>query len=128
VLNAVKAGYVEPVDDKKLITHAISGMLSNLDPHSTYLDAGMHSRIFRSPRKANSAAWASKSAWKTVSSKSSRRLEDSPAFRAGIKSGDLIIKLDDDTSTKGMTLWAMQSSACAASPIPASRLTIAAQG
>ena len=39
VLNAVKSGYVEPVDDKKLITHAISGMLSNLDPHSSYLDA-----------------------------------------------------------------------------------------
>ena len=39
VFNAIKQGYVEPVDDKKLITYAISGMLSNLDPHSTYLDA-----------------------------------------------------------------------------------------
>ena len=39
VYNAIKQGYVEPVDDKKLITHAISGMLSNLDPHSAYLDA-----------------------------------------------------------------------------------------
>ena len=38
VFNAIKKGYVEPVDDKTLITHAISGMLSNLDPHSTYLD------------------------------------------------------------------------------------------
>jgi carboxyl-terminal processing protease len=39
VYNAIKQGYVEPVEDKKLITHAISGMLSNLDPHSAYLDA-----------------------------------------------------------------------------------------
>jgi carboxyl-terminal processing protease len=38
VFNAVKAGYVEPVEDKKLITHAISGMLTGLDPHSAYLD------------------------------------------------------------------------------------------
>ena len=34
VYNAIKQGYVEPVDDKKLITHAISGMLANLDPHT----------------------------------------------------------------------------------------------
>ena len=39
VFNAIKQGYVEPVEDKKLITNAISGMLSNLDPHSSYLDA-----------------------------------------------------------------------------------------
>ena len=39
VFSAIKQGYVEPVDDKKLITYAISGMLSNLDPHSAYLDA-----------------------------------------------------------------------------------------
>ena len=38
VFNAIKQGYVEPVEDKKLITNAISGMLTNLDPHSTYLD------------------------------------------------------------------------------------------
>ena len=39
VYNAIKQGYVEPVEDKVLITHAISGMLANLDPHSAYLDA-----------------------------------------------------------------------------------------
>jgi C-terminal processing protease CtpA/Prc len=52
-----RPGYVEPVDDKKLITHAISGMLSNLDPHSSYLDAdafkdlaGRHARRVRRHR------------------------------------------------------------------------------
>src|SRR5487761_2518104 len=39
VFDAIKQGYVEPIDDKKLITYAIRGMLSNLDPHSEYLDA-----------------------------------------------------------------------------------------
>ncbi len=39
VFSAIKQGYVEPVEDKQLITHAISGMLANLDPHSAYLDA-----------------------------------------------------------------------------------------
>ena len=39
VFNAIKQGYVEPVEDKKLITDSISGMLSGLDPHSAYLDA-----------------------------------------------------------------------------------------
>ena len=39
VYGAIKQGYVEPVDDKTLITHAISGMLANLDPHLAYLDA-----------------------------------------------------------------------------------------
>ena len=39
VYSAIKQGYVEPVEDKKMISNAISGMLSNLDPHSTYLDA-----------------------------------------------------------------------------------------
>lgn len=39
VFAAIKQGYVEPIEDKKLITHAISGMLANLDPHSSYLDS-----------------------------------------------------------------------------------------
>jgi carboxyl-terminal processing protease len=38
VFGAIKSSYVEPVDDKKLITEAISGMLTGLDPHSAYLD------------------------------------------------------------------------------------------
>ena len=44
VFNAVKQGYVEPVEDRDLINHAISGMLTGLDPHSAYLDA--EARLF----------------------------------------------------------------------------------
>ncbi len=39
VFGRIKSDYVEPVSDKQLITSAINGMLSGLDPHSTYLDA-----------------------------------------------------------------------------------------
>lgn len=71
VLDRIKSAYVEPVDDKTLLENAIKGMLSNLDPHSAYLEP----EAFRSCRKApavNSAAWASKWAPKTASSRSSR--------------------------------------------------------
>ncbi len=102
VFNAIKQGYVEPVDDKKLITHAISGMLSNLDPHSAYLDA----EAFKELQVGTQGEFGglgievgSEDGFVKVISP----IEDTPAFRAGIKSGDLIIKLDD-TPVKGMPL------------------------
>jgi len=102
VFNAIKQGYVEPVDDKKLITHAISGMLSNLDPHSAYLDA----EAFKELQVGTQGEFGglgievgSEDGFVKVISP----IEDTPAFRAGIKAGDLIIKLDD-TSVKGMPL------------------------
>jgi carboxyl-terminal processing protease len=102
VFNAIKQGYVEPVDDKKLITHAISGMLSNLDPHSSYLDA----EAFKELQVGTQGEFGglgievgSEDGYVKVISP----IEDTPAFRAGIKAGDLIIKLDD-TPVKGMSL------------------------
>ena len=102
VFNAIKQGYVEPVDDKKLITHAISGMLSNLDPHSAYLDA----EAFKELQVGTQGEFGglgievgSEDGFVKVISP----IEDTPAFRAGIKAGDLIVKLDD-TSVKGMSL------------------------
>ncbi|MEN9357681.1 MAG: Carboxy-terminal-processing protease [Pseudomonadota bacterium] len=102
VYSAIKQGYVEPIEDKKLITHAISGMLSNLDPHSSYLDADSFKEL-----QVNTAGefgglgievGMEDGFVKVVSP-----IEDTPAFRAGVKSGDLIIKLDD-TPVKGLTL------------------------
>lgn len=102
VFNAIKQGYVEPVEDKKLITHAISGMLSNLDPHSAYLDA----EAFKELQVGTQGEFGglgievgSEDGFVKVISP----IEDTPAFRAGVKAGDLIIKLDD-TSVKGMSL------------------------
>ena len=68
VFGAIKQNYVEPVEDKKLITEAINGMLAGLDPHSAYLDAEAF-RSCRSAPRASSAASASRSAWKTASSR-----------------------------------------------------------
>ena len=102
VFNAIKQGYVEPVEDKKLITNAISGMLSNLDPHSAYLDA----ESFKELQVGTHGEFGglgievgSEDGYVKVISP----IEDTPAFRAGLKPGDLIIKIDD-TAVKGLSL------------------------
>jgi carboxyl-terminal processing protease len=102
VFGAVKANYVEPVTDKKLITEAISGMLSGLDPHSAYLDAD----AFRELQVGTQGEFGglgievgTEDGFVRVISP----IEGTPAARAGVKAGDLIIKIDD-TPTKGMPL------------------------
>ena len=78
VFGMVKSDYVEPVDEKKLITDAIGGMVAGLDPHSPVLrqeDASRNSA--RAPPAASSAS-ASRSAWKTAWSRSSRRSKARP--------------------------------------------------
>lgn len=102
VFAAIKNNYVEAVDDKTLIGNAISGMVSNLDPHSAYLDAD----AFREMQTATQGEFgglgievgAEDGFVKVISP-----IEDTPAARAGIQAGDLIIKIDD-TPTKGMSL------------------------
>ena len=102
VFNAIKQGYVEPVDDKQLITYAISGMLSNLDPHSTYLDAESYKDLQVSTQ-GEFGGLGIEVGMEDGFVKVVSPLEDSPAWRAGIKPGDLIVRLDD-TPVKGMTL------------------------
>jgi carboxyl-terminal processing protease len=102
VFNAIKQGYVEPVEDKELINHAISGMLSGLDPHSAYLDA----EAFRELREGTQGEFGGLGIEVGMEDgfvKVVSPIEDTPAFRAGIRAGDLIIKLDD-TPVKGMSL------------------------
>src|SRR5512137_2505328 len=102
VFGAVKANYVEPVDDKKLMQEAISGMLSGLDPHSAYLDAD----AFKDMQSSTQGEFgglgievgAEDGIIKVISP-----IDDTPASRAGIKAGDLIVKIDDKV-TRGMTL------------------------
>ena len=102
VYSAIKQGYVEPVDDKKLITHAISGMLANLDPHSAYLDPDSFKDLQVSTQ-GEFGGLGIEVGMEDGLVKVVSPIEDTPAFRAGLKSGDLIIKLDD-TPVKGMTL------------------------
>ena len=102
VFGRIKSDYVEPVTDKELITDAIAGMLNGLDPHSAYLDAdafkdlqvGTHGEF----GGLGIEVGMEDGVVKVVSP-----IEDTPAYKAGIKSGDFIIKLDD-TLIKGMSL------------------------
>ncbi|MBK9021793.1 MAG: S41 family peptidase [Sulfuritalea sp.] len=102
VYNAIKQGYVEPVDDKKLITHAISGMLANLDPHSAYLDPDSFKDLQVSTQ-GEFGGLGIEVGMEDGFVKVVSPIEDTPAFRAGLKPGDLVIKLDD-TPVKGLTL------------------------
>jgi carboxyl-terminal processing protease len=102
VFSAIKQGYVEPVEDKQLITHAISGMLANLDPHSAYLDADAFKDLQVSTQ-GEFGGLGIEVGMEDGLVKVVSPIEDTPAYRAGIKAGDLIFKLDD-TPVKGMTL------------------------
>src|SRR5215204_5749594 len=92
VFGAVKANYVESVDDKKLMHEAISGMLAGLDPHSAYLDADafkdMQSDIQGEFGGLGIEVGAEDGIIKVIAP-----IDDTPAARAGIKAGDLIIKI-----------------------------------
>jgi carboxyl-terminal processing protease len=102
VFGAIKQNYVEPVDDKKLITEAINGMLSGLDPHSAYLDADAFKEL-QVGTQGQFGGLGIEVGMEDGFVKVVSPIEDTPAFRAGIKPGDLIIRLDD-TPVKGMTL------------------------
>ncbi|HWA36309.1 MAG TPA: S41 family peptidase, partial [Burkholderiales bacterium] len=102
VFGAVKTNYVEPVEDKKLITEAINGMLTGLDPHSAYLDAEAFKEL-QVGTQGQFGGLGIEVGMEDGFVKVISPIEDTPAFRAGVKPGDLIIKLDD-TPVKGMTL------------------------
>jgi carboxyl-terminal processing protease len=102
VFGAVKTNYVEPVEDKKLITEAINGMLTGLDPHSSYLDAEAFKEL-QVGTQGQFGGLGIEVGMEDGFVKVISPIEDTPAFRAGVKPGDLIIKLDD-TPVKGMSL------------------------
>ena len=102
VFGAIKQNYVEPVEDKKLITEAINGMLAGLDPHSAYLDAESFKEL-QVGTQGKFGGLGIEVGMEDGLVKVISPIEDTPAYRAGIKPGDLIVKLDD-TQVKGMTL------------------------
>ncbi len=102
VFGAIKTNYVEPVEDKKLITEAINGMLTGLDPHSAYLDAEAFKEL-QVGTQGQFGGLGIEVGMEDGFVKVISPIEDTPAFKAGIKPGDLIIKLDD-TPVKGMSL------------------------
>jgi len=102
VFSMVKSDYVEPVDEKKLITEAISGMVSSLDPHSQYFDK----KSFKEFSEGTSGRFVGVGIEITQEDglvKIVSPIEGSPADRAGLKTNDLITKIDD-TAVKGLSL------------------------
>ena len=102
VFGLIKTDYVEPVDDKKLITDAISGMVSSLDPHSQYFDK----KSFKEFREGTTGRFVGVGIEITQEDgliKIVSPIEGSPAYRAGLKSSDLITKIDD-TAVRGLSL------------------------
>lgn len=98
----IKNDYVEEVDDKSLLENAIRGMLTGLDPHSSYLNA----EEFKDLQIGTSGEFGGLGIEVGMESgfvKVISPIDDTPAERAGIQSGDLIIRLDE-TPVKGMTL------------------------
>ena len=102
VLSAIKNNYVEPVSDKKLIDGAIAGMLSDLDPHSAYLDADAFKEM-QTATQGEFGGLGIEVGTEDGMIKVISPIEDTPAARAGIRAGDLISKIND-TSTKGLSL------------------------
>jgi carboxyl-terminal processing protease len=102
VFGKIKNDYVEPVEDKKLITEAINGMLSGLDPHSAYLDADAFKDL-QAGTQGEFGGLGIEVGMEDGFVKVVSPIEDTPAYKAGLKAGDLIIKLDE-TPVKGMTL------------------------
>ena len=102
VFGKIKSDYVENVSDEKLIREAINGMVRGLDPHSDFLDAD----AFRELQVSTQGKFGGLGIEVGVEDGVVRvvsPIEDTPAFRAGIKSGDLIVKIDE-TATRGMPL------------------------
>lgn len=102
VYTRVKRDYVEEVDDKELITNAIRGMLSGLDPHSAYLDEESFTEL-RVGTSGEFGGLGIEVGMENGFVKVISPIDDTPAEKAGLKPGDLIIRLDNK-QVKGLTL------------------------
>ncbi len=102
VFGRIKSNYVDPVDDAELLNNAIRGMVNGLDPHSAYLDK----KDFKALQEGTSGEFGGLGIEVTMEDgfvKVVAPIDDTPAAKAGIKAGDLIIRLDD-TPVKGLSL------------------------
>ena len=102
VFGMIKSDYVEPVDEKKLLSDAISGMVASLDPHSQYFDKKTY-KEFREGTAGRFVGVGIEINQEDGLVRVVSPIEGSPADRAGLKPGDLITRVDD-TAIKGLTL------------------------
>jgi len=102
VFGMIKSDYVEPVDDEKLLTEAMNGMVNSLDPHSAYLDK----KAFKELREGTEGKFVGLGVEVGMEDgyvKIVSPIEDSPAYRAGIQPGDLITRIDG-VPIKGLSI------------------------
>ncbi len=102
VFERIRAGYVEKPDDGKLVEGAINGMIASLDPHSRY----MNEKAWRDMQETTSGEFGGLGIEVTMEDglvKVVAPMDDTPAAKAGILSGDLIAGIDD-TAVQGLTL------------------------
>src|SRR5690606_8648402 len=102
VFDRIKAAYVEPVDDKTLLENAIKGMLSNLDPHSAYVEP----QAVQELQESTSGEFGGLGIEVGMEDGFIRvvsPIDDTPAAKAGIEAGDLIIMIDGQP-TKGLSM------------------------
>ena len=102
IFERVRAGYVEEISDERLIEAAVNGMLTSLDPHSSYLSP----KNFRDMQTQTRGEFGGLGIEVTMENgyvKVVSPIDDTPAFRAGLKSGDLITHLDTEP-VQGLTL------------------------
>ena len=102
IFDKIKNDYVEPIEDKTLLENAIRGMLSGLDPHSSYLSPD----DFQDLQAGTSGEFGGLGIEVGMEDgfvKVIAPIDDTPAYRAGVQAGDLVVRLDD-TPVKGMSL------------------------
>ena len=102
VYGLIKSDYVEAVDDKKLLTEAMSGMVSSLDPHSSYLDKKAYKEM-RESMRGKFVGLGIEVGVEDGYIKVVAPIEDSPAAKAGVLGGDLITRIDN-VPLKGLTI------------------------
>ncbi|MHA1597605.1 MAG: S41 family peptidase, partial [Alphaproteobacteria bacterium] len=102
VFERVRSDYVEEATDEALIEAAISGMLSSLDPHSSFLNADRY-RDMQVQTRGRFGGLGIEVTMENGLVKVVSPIDDTPAFRAGIEAGDLVYKLDDEL-VMGLTL------------------------
>ena len=102
VFGRIKSDYVEEVDDKRLIKEAINGMLTGLDPHSAFLDADAFKEM-QTVTTGKFGGLGIEVGMEDGLVKVISPIDDTPAFKAGIKSGDYIIKVGD-TNLRGVNI------------------------
>lgn len=102
VFGRIKSDYVEQVDDRELLSSAIRGMLGGLDPHSAYLDPDQYEDL-QVGTTGQFGGLGIEVGMKDGFVEVIAPIDDTPAQRAGIQSGDLIVRIDDKP-VKGMSL------------------------